>query len=477
MILLGKRIIIHTNHKNLVCKHFNTERVMRWRLILEEYGPELHYIKGENNIVADALSRLNMMSIEEFQETYQDELYQAECFAGTKEDIPKDFPLSYSQLKQEQDADASLLDNFAKRDNYKQSKFAHGDKEFELITWNDRIVVPKSLQKKIVEWYHSILLHPGETRMELTIGQHYYWTNMKQTIKHVCGRCHVCQKTKPKTIKYGKLPEKDPEVIPWQKLCIDLIGPYTIGKGKYASTLHCLTMIDPATGWFEITEIADKSSMEVANALELTWLQRYPWPTEVVMDRGREFMGEVKRMIYDDYGITRKPITTRNPQANAMVERAHQTIHNMIRSQQIRDKRDLVGESWEGILSAVGFAMRATVHTTNRASPSQLVFGRDAMLNVNFEANWQYIKQRKQRLIQQNNRRENSKRVPHEYKVGDKVLVLQDPSRKHGEDRYKGPYTIQQVYDNGTVKLLQGTTNGGVVSQTWNIRALSPYKA
>jgi hypothetical protein len=44
---------------------------------------------------------------------------------------------------------------------------------------------------------------------------------------------------------------------------------------------------------------------------------------------------------------------------------------------------------WDGILSALGFAMRATVHTTNRASPAQLVFGRDAMLNVNFEANWQ----------------------------------------------------------------------------------------
>jgi ribosomal protein L21E len=128
------------------------------------------------------------------------------------------------------------------------------------------------------------------------------------------------------------------------------------------------------------------------------------------------------------------------------------------------------------MLSAVGFAMRATVHSTNRASPSQLVFGRDAMLNVNFDANWQYIKERKQHLIKQNNQRENRTRVPHEYKVGDKVLVKQDPSRKHGDDRYKGPYEITQVYDNGTVKLLQGTSRGGVVSQTWNIRQLTPYK-
>ena len=38
-ILLGHHITVYTNHKNLIYKHFNTERVMCWRLILEEFGP------------------------------------------------------------------------------------------------------------------------------------------------------------------------------------------------------------------------------------------------------------------------------------------------------------------------------------------------------------------------------------------------------------------------------------------------------
>ncbi len=472
-ILLGHRVIVHTDHKNLVCKNFNTERVMRWRLILEEYGPELNYIKGENNIVADALSRLEMTPD---VEPITDNDY-AECLAAEPEDFPEDFPMSYAQIAHEQNKDASLLDDFAKSDLYKRDTHEHGDKKYDLITREGKIVVPTSMQQRLAQWYHDTLMHPGETRTELTIGQHYYWKNMRKTIQHICGRCQVCQLTKVRTRKYGNLPSKEAEVIPWKQVCIDLIGPYTIGKGKFETTLQCLTMIDPATGWFEIVQVPDKRSETVANAFETTWLSRYPWPTEVIMDRGREFMGEVKAMLRDDYGITRKPITTRNPQANAMVERAHQTIHNMIRTNQIRDKRDLVFESWSGILSALGFAMRATVHTTNRATPSQLVFGRDAMLNVNFEANWQYIKDRKQKLILQNNKRENTKRIPHEYQVGDQVMVLQEPNRKHGADRYKGPYSINHVYDNGTVKLTQNTPAGGVVFQTWNVRQITPYKA
>jgi hypothetical protein len=45
-------------------------------------------------------------------------------------------------------------------------------------------------------------------------------------------------------------------MTPWRVLCVDLIGPYTL-KGKDSSIIDfmCLTMIDPATSWFEIVEL------------------------------------------------------------------------------------------------------------------------------------------------------------------------------------------------------------------------------
>jgi transposase InsO family protein len=92
------------------------------------------------------------------------------------------------------------------------------------------------------------------------------------------------------------------------------------------------------------------------------------------MDRGCEFYAEVEQSLKNDYGIVRKLITTRNPQANSILERAHKTRHDMLSTGHIGEGMDS-HDRWDGILSAVGFAMKATVHSTMKATPMQLVFG------------------------------------------------------------------------------------------------------
>ena len=68
-----------------------------------------------------------------------------------------------------------------------------------------------------------------------------------------------------------------------------------------------------------------------------------------------------------------------------------------------------------------------------QATPMQLVFGRDAIMNLTFDANWHLIKMRKQEAINKNNAEENSKRIQHEYKINDQVLVKNQQSTKFGE--------------------------------------------
>ena len=58
-MLFVQQIKVYTDYKNLTYETFNTERVTRWRLILEVYNLELIYIQGSKNIAADALSRLD----------------------------------------------------------------------------------------------------------------------------------------------------------------------------------------------------------------------------------------------------------------------------------------------------------------------------------------------------------------------------------------------------------------------------------
>ena len=62
-------------------------------------------------------------------------------------------------------------------------------------------------------------------------------------------------------------------------------------------------MRDPVTSWFEIAEITSKRADIIANTIETTWLTRYPYPTQIVLDRGKEFMAEFSDMINNDYGI------------------------------------------------------------------------------------------------------------------------------------------------------------------------------
>jgi hypothetical protein len=57
-ILLGYDIKVFTDHKNLLYSKQSSDRLMRWKLLLKEYKIKWQHIKGEHNIVADALSRL-----------------------------------------------------------------------------------------------------------------------------------------------------------------------------------------------------------------------------------------------------------------------------------------------------------------------------------------------------------------------------------------------------------------------------------
>ena len=178
-----------------------------------------------------------------------------------------------------------------------------------------------------------------------------------------------------------------------------------------------------------MAQTPNKTAAEIADITEKTWFNRYPLLQWIVFDRSTKFMAEFSKRCQNYYGPKRKPTTTRNPQYNAIIEQIHQTIGNIISK---FDVSNIVNNNpWSGILAATMFAVHTTYQTTLQASPMQLVFGRDAILNIKHVADWEQIWKRKQLRMNHNNKCENMHRNNHQYKVGDKILVKRKKNSKH----------------------------------------------
>ena len=226
-------------------------------------------------------------------------------------------------------------------------------------------------------------------------------------------------------------------------------------------------MINPATGWFEMAQIHNKTAAGIADITKKTWFTRYPLQQWIVFDWGTKFMAKFAKMCQNDYGLKRKLISSWNPQSNKMIERIHQTIGNIIRTFDVSNIAN--NDPWSGILAATMFAVRATSHTTLQVYTMQLVFGRDAILSIKHVANWEHIWQQTQFRLNHNNKRENMHRNNHQYKVGDKILVKGKKNSRH-ELEFVGPLPLTQINDKW-----HNSFPKGIINDATNIRRIKPF--
>jgi hypothetical protein len=191
-----------------------------------------------------------------------------------------------------------LLQKLPTNEDFSEATFCGGDKDRKLTCHNRKMASPPSLEQKTTDWCHEMLCHPGTTRTEAAIRQHFDLKGLGTMVIATCKKRQLCQKAKLTNQKQGKLPAKLAEENPWDTLCVGLIGPCKIEhKGKKDLKLWCLAVIDPATGWFEMEQISNKTAAEVADIFETTWFTRHPLPQRITHDRGTEFMAEFAKML------------------------------------------------------------------------------------------------------------------------------------------------------------------------------------
>jgi transposase InsO family protein len=103
---------------------------------------------------------------------------------------------------------------------------------------------------------------------------------------------------------------------------------WTLKVGPQEMTFTALTIIDMVTNLVEVVRLDNKASAHVALQFENTWLARYPLPQHCVYDQGGEFIGWPFQQVLLRHQIAGHPTTAKNPQANSVCERMHQSIGN-----------------------------------------------------------------------------------------------------------------------------------------------------
>ena len=100
----------------------------------------MKYIKGENNVVADALSRLENSNNQEI-------LNISELYGYNDKNLPDSaYPIRYHNIAKAQETDAKLQQKIVSYKDYTLDTFRGGDKDHRLICRNNKICLPKALQ-------------------------------------------------------------------------------------------------------------------------------------------------------------------------------------------------------------------------------------------------------------------------------------------------------------------------------------------
>ena len=91
---------------NLLHSKLASQRLIRWRMLLEEFAPEVSHVEGEKNIAADALSRLEMEAKEEDLILSEESEERLQCACATTKDIKEEkFPMSPKLISKKQKGD------------------------------------------------------------------------------------------------------------------------------------------------------------------------------------------------------------------------------------------------------------------------------------------------------------------------------------------------------------------------------------
>ena len=347
------------------------QRTLMWQFQIE-------YQPGKTNNVADAISRRPNKFAETASIDMQGEGDAIEeiLVAGVGNDLDKFFAITWETVQAESRSDQQMnilakqiALGFPSEKGHMPVEIAeYWDCRHSLNTvngvvlYNDRIVVPGSLRKRVIENLHSA--HQGVTSMTSRAMASVFWPGITSSIEKAREGCRTCHKNAP---SHPKLPPVEPKIptVPFQMICSDY---FKLGGHSY------LVIVDRLSGWCEVVQVKAQSVSSGAKGLCQALRQLFATfgvPEEISSDGGPEFTAGESKDFYQRWGIRHRLSSAYFPQSNGRAELAVKATKRLL-----EDNTGLNGElNTDNVVCAL-LQQRNTPDRICQLSPAEILFGR-----------------------------------------------------------------------------------------------------
>ncbi|KAH8232704.1 hypothetical protein KR032_000087 [Drosophila birchii] len=352
----GYRFDVITDHQAL--KWLNsidnpTGRIARWALELQQYQYDVHYRRGAQNLVADALSRQPLPVAQQAQVEGSNCKWLAKMLWKVRTE-PARFP------------------DYREESGQLYRRIGLRPQEEEYTPW--KLCVGADYRHRVLQENHDIPAagHLGVRKTSNRVAQRYYWPGLFRDVARYVRNCLNCQRYKVSQEKpAGHMFTRQVEE-PFHILCADFVGP--LPRSKQGNTM-LLVFLDSFSKWVELIPLRRATGTHLERAFRERILSRFGVPRVFVCDNGTQFTGRSFRNFCKSLGMELQHTAPYTPRQNP-TERANRTIKTMIA--QYLDGNDQ--NEWDKLLPEISLAINSSISDTTGFSPAFLVQGREPRL-------------------------------------------------------------------------------------------------
>ncbi|TYK22485.1 F15O4.13 [Cucumis melo var. makuwa] len=348
--LWPKEFVIHTDHESL--KHLKgqtklNKRHAKWVEFIETFPYVIHYKKGKDNMVADALSRryalFSSLSAKVLGFKHMIELYKVE---------KSEFYDVYAQcLEGKNVQDYIVFDGMLFR--------------------KGKLCIPKcSIRELLVKEAHGggLMGHFGEFKTYSMLCEHFYWLKMRKDVNKVCKQCFKCKEAKSKTQPHGLYTPLDVPNEPWVDISMDFVLGLPKTRRHHDSIFVVVDRFSKMAHFIPCNKTDDATN--IANLFFREVVRLHGIPKTIVSDRDVKFLSHFWKVLWGKLGTKLLFSTTCHPQMDGQTEVVNRTLGALLRS---LISKNLM--SWEETLPFVEFAYNRAIHNTTHFSPFEVVYG------------------------------------------------------------------------------------------------------